>query len=64
MKSPRKLIRTSDAIFLSGPFTAAALAGPGPQYSKPSCREVGYEIRDCAEAPVAGKCDGCKTTPI
>ena len=66
MKAPRTLLRTSAAIFVGGLFTAAALAGPGPQYwNRPAAKPVPKsEPAPKAEAPVAGKCGGCKTTPI
>lgn len=66
MKTSRTLIRTSVVIIASGLFAAGALAGPGPQYwNRPAAKSAPKsETAPKAEAPVAGKCDGCKTTPI
>jgi hypothetical protein len=50
---------------VSGIFAAAAIAGPGPQYwNRPATKPAPKPEAAKTEAPVAAKCDGCKTTPI
>jgi hypothetical protein len=65
MKTQRTLIRSALGIFVSGIFAAAALAGPGPQYwNRPAATSAKKPDAQKIEAPVAGKCAGCTTSPI
>ena len=68
MKTYRNLIQISVGCAVSGIIAAVAFAGPGPQYwnrSAPTPKaKAEAEAVTKTEAPVAGKCDGCKTTPI
>lgn len=66
MNACRTLIQTSVACAVSGFFAAVAFAGPGPQYwNRPAPKPAPkVEGAPTTEAPVTGKCDGCKTTPI
>lgn len=60
----RTLLRTSIAIIASGLFSAAAFAGPGPQYwNRPSTKPVEKPAVVKMDEHPTGKCDGCKTTP-
>jgi hypothetical protein len=65
----RYLLTTSVAILASGLFTAATLAGPGPQYWN-MMEKIRAENAAKARTPVtmeshpSGTCDGCKTSPI
>lgn len=56
----RTLIHSSIGVLVSGLFAAAALAGPGPQYWIRSAAKPAPKT----EAPIVGKCDGCRTSNI
>ena len=65
MKTQRTLIRSTLGIFVLGIFAAAALAGPDPQYwNRPASTSAKKPEAQKTEAPVAGKCAGCTTSPI
>ena len=59
------LLRTSIGILASGMIVAAVLAGPGPQYwNRGASKPTPTPVAPKADETSAGKCDGCKTTPI
>lgn len=64
MKTSRTLVQAATGLFATSLFAALALAGPGPQYFNRTTAQPAAKPAPAlkSEAPVAGKCDGCKTT--
>ncbi len=64
MKTSRTLLQAAAGLFATSLITALALAGPGPQhFNRTTAQPVAKPATPPkATAPVAGKCDACKTT--
>ncbi len=65
MKIPRTFVRSSIAIFASGLFAAAALAGPSPHFmNRMAAKLVAKPAPVKMEEHPTGNCDRCKTARV
>lgn len=64
MKTSRVLFHAAAGLFATSLIAALALAGPGPQYFNRATTQPAPKSAPAPQTstPVAGKCDGCKTT--